>query len=71
MVMPTLRKNKMIKIKYLVDCKGLERFGNCISCGKSSKEDLKMVRVRFSPNENKATSICLCDECRRLLYEKI
>ncbi len=71
MAMPILRKNKMIKIKYLVDYKDSERFGNCISCGKSSKEDLKMVRVRFSPNGNKAISICLCDKCRRLLYEKI
>ena len=60
----------MIEIKYTQDMKGAERFGTCASCGKNSKEDIRMVRVIFT-NGASSKSICLCDKCRRLLYEKI
>ena len=43
-------------------------------CSKGSKEDPEMVRVTFWTGSRQAwrgTSLCLCKECRRELYEKI
>lgn len=61
----------MIKNKYLIECNGAERFGTCASCGKNSGDDPKMVRLIFIHNDNHKTSLCLCDDCRRLLYKII
>ena len=60
----------MIKITYLSDCIGAEKFGTCSSCLKGSKEDERMVRIKFYAQNGKhlaGTSVCLCNECRRLL----
>lgn len=61
----------MIKSKYLIDCNGAERFGTCASCGKNSGDDSKMIRLIFLYNDNHKTSLCLCDDCKRLLYKII
>ncbi len=62
----------MISVTYLADCKGAEKFGTCVSCGKDSKDDPQMVRVTYSYHEGRCrTSTCLCDECRHLLFKKI
>lgn len=64
----------MIEIKYLQDLKGADRFGTCGGCGKSSKDDPGMVRVRFnysSENKGQGTIICLCNQCRVDLYKKL
>ena len=66
--------NKMVKIEYLADYSGASRFGTCAGCSKGSKEDPEMVRVTFWTGSRQAwqgTSLCLCKECRRELYEKI
>lgn len=63
----------MIKIMYLADCEGAEKYGTCASCEKDSGDDSLMIRAQFftKSNVNKRTSICLCDECRKLLYKTI
>lgn len=61
----------MIKNQYVSDAEGAMKFGDCISCGKGSKEDPKMIRLIFFSDENSQFSICLCDECRQLLYKTI
>jgi len=61
----------MIKSKYLIDCNGAERFGTCASCDKNSGDDSKMIRLIFLYNDNHKTSLCLCDDCKRLLYKII
>lgn len=60
----------MIKIKYLSNSSGAERFGTCTSCLKDSGEDEYMVRIKFSAMNGKhisGTSVCLCNECKSLL----
>lgn len=64
----------MIEIKYLQDLQGADRYGTCGGCGKSSKDDSGMVRIRFNysnGNKNQGTIICLCNRCRVDLYQKI
>lgn len=62
----------MIRIQYLTDCRGAARHGTCTSCGKQSSGDSRMVWVHFWIEGNTGkTTICLCDKCRRDLYEKI
>ena len=64
----------MIRLNYLADLKGADKFGSCIACGKSAKEDKKMVRVIFTRNNygnQNGLVLCLCDECRKELYYKI
>ena len=64
----------MINIEYLADCIGLDKFGTCSSCLKGSGEDKYMVRIKFSAqngNHISGTSICLCDECKRLLIGRM
>lgn len=53
----------MIKMVYLVDCNGADKFGTCMGCGRSNKEDPWMIRITLSFT-NHGTSFCLCDECR-------
>lgn len=57
----------MIKIQYLVDCKGADGYGTCMGCGKGSEEDKWMVRVAISFSNHgtaQGTTFCLCDKCR-------
>lgn len=64
----------MIAIEYLTDCEGANKFGTCASCSKDSSEDKKMVRVRIghgAAGYYQGTSICLCNECRRLMREML
>jgi len=64
----------MIKTEYVAECKGAARFGTCVSCGKNSHEDMKMVRYIFVQDPASGqhrTSICLCDECKQKLYQKM
>ena len=64
----------MIKIEYLTDCQGADKFGSCASCSKDSKEDKKMVRVRIghtTAGYYQGIAFCLCDDCRKLMYKTI
>ena len=64
----------MIEIKYLQDLEGEGKYGTCAGCGKFSKDDPSMVRVRFSysnGNNEHGTIICICNRCRIDLYHKI
>ena len=62
----------MIKIQYVQDMKGANKFRTCNACGKSSNEDRRMVAVEFLYEDNiKGTSIVLCSKCRWELYRKI
>lgn len=61
------RGDGMIKMQYLVDCNGADKFGTCMGCGKGSKEDQWMVRIIVSFDNHGArqgTTFCLCNECR-------
>ena len=59
----------MIKSEYLADQKGSGKFGTCASCGKDSHEDQRMIRLMFrNDRSTQGVQICLCDECRKLLY---
>lgn len=64
----------MIKVEYLADQEGANRIGSCVSCGKYCEDDPKMVRVFLGHKKTgflQGMQICLCDKCRRELYEKI
>lgn len=61
----------MIKVEYLKELKGAQKFGTCNSCGKWSEKDPAMVRVRFTVDGRFFSTIFLCDECRKLLYKTI
>ena len=64
----------MIRVAYLSDLIAAEREGLCVACGKRSADDRRMVQVTFSYNDEQVshrTTICLCDECRWLLYKTI
>ena len=62
----------MIKVEYLKELKGAQKFGTCNSCEKWSDKDPAMVRVRFTVDgQDNASTIFLCDECRKLLYKTI
>lgn len=60
----------MIKVEYLIDKYGTERFGTCAGCSKSSKDDPKMVAVTFMTKYS-GNVVCLCYECHKELYQKI
>ena len=60
----------MIKVEYLIDKCGAERFGTCAGCSKSSKDDPKMVAVTFK-TKYLGNVVCLCYECHKELYQKI
>lgn len=60
----------MIKVEYLIDKCGADRYGTCAGCSKSSKDDPKMVSITFKTKYS-GSVICLCDECRKELYQKI
>lgn len=65
---------KMIKKQYLIDCKGLDKYGTCVSCGKNSEDDCKMTRYIFSykgKHLQHITSICLCEKCKKLFYKDL
>lgn len=61
----------MIKIQYVSEIKTAQRFCSCNACGKSSQDDPKMIQVHFQDGSGFGVIVCLCDECRRELYEKI
>ena len=64
----------MIKVEYLADQEGADRIGSCVACAKYSEDDPKMVRVILGHKKTgylHGMQICLCDKCRRELYEKI
>ena len=61
----------MIKIEYLIDCEGADKYGTCASCSKDSYEDRKMIRVRIGNTYYQRTAFCLCNECRELMYKTI
>lgn len=60
----------MIKIQYLVDCNGADRFGTCMGCGKGNREDQGLVRITFSFIGG-GTSVCVCSDRRKDLMKKI
>ena len=60
----------MIKVEYLIDKYGAEGFGTCAGCSKSSKDDQKMVAITFLTKYSYHV-VCLCNECREELYQKI
>lgn len=67
-----LRGKAMIWVEYLKELKGAQKFGTCNSCGKWSGKDPAMVRVRFvEDGQHNASTIFLCDECRKLLHKII
>ena len=37
----------MIKVEYLIDKCGADRYGTCAGCSKGSKDDPKMVSITF------------------------
>ena len=62
----------MIEIKYLKNCEGASKFGNCVNCGAGSSEGQQMAWISFAPpNSGKYTTICLCRECRLKLASEI
>ena len=61
----------MIKVEYLIDKCGADRYGTCAGCSKGSKDDPKMVSITFKTKIYSGSVICLCDECRKELYHKI
>ena len=60
----------MIKIEYLIDCKGSRKFGTCLNCAKGSKDDVRMIRITIGYDRHSA-SFCLCEKCRWELSDKI
>ena len=50
-----------MKIQYVKNGKGTEKFGTCIECGKDSYLDEFLVRLTFG-NIHSA-SFCLCSGC--------
>ena len=66
--------NEMIKMQYLVDCNGADRFGTCMGCGKGDKEDPWMVRIIVSFDNHGArqgTTFCLCNKCRNEMRKEM
>ena len=59
-----------IEIVYLTEQKGVEKYGNCIACKKSSKDDRDMIRILFGDKGN-CISVCICSECRKKLKEML
>lgn len=60
----------MLKLEYVSESR--KRQDSCASCGKPSDKDFAMVRILFMNDETKTEKdICLCDECRYLLYQSI
>lgn len=60
----------MIQIRVLTMAVGGNRFGSCVSCGKSASNGNKMVRIRFNSGSY-GTSICLCSKCLDVLKAKL
>jgi hypothetical protein len=63
----------MIEVKYLQDCRGADKHGTCMGCGKFSKEDPNMVRVSFKHDIGgiaQGVTVCLCNRCREELCYK-
>lgn len=57
-----------MKIQYVKNGKGADKFGTCVECGKDSYLDEFLVRLTFG-NICK-TSFCLCSDClNRLIGE--
>ena len=56
-----------MKIVKLITCDGAGRFGNCVECGKGSKEDHEMIKIIW--DENGSTTTILCKECSDKLKE--
>ena len=48
--------------------KGTEARGTCTVCGKESREDQEMLKIRF---EHYGSSIFLCERCLRTLHHVI
>lgn len=64
----------MIKLEYLRDCTGANRFGTCMGCGCFSGDDSDMVRMKIFhaiSDHFQGVSICLCNRCRVELYHAI
>lgn len=56
-----------MKIIKLSDFEGAERFGTCVECGKGSKEDPEMIKIKWDGN----SSTILCKECSIKLKNKL
>ncbi len=50
-----------MKIQYVKNCKGAEKFGTCIECGKDSYLDENLVRITLGNIHH--ASFCLCSRC--------
>lgn len=58
----------MIEVIQLKDCKGSDRYGSCISCGKYA--DNTFYRLKFYMQYG-GTSIVLCSDCFEELTEML
>ncbi len=57
-----------MKIQYVKNGKGAEKFGTCIECGKDSYLDEHLVRLTLGSMHH--ASFCLCSDClNRLIGE--
>ena len=54
-----------MEIKKLSEYHGSEKYGTCMECGKSSKDDSEMIKIIW--NENGTTSTIMCKECAQKL----
>lgn len=61
----------MVKVQYVSDLVGGSKYCSCNSCGKSWKNDPKMIQVRFQNTNGFGVVVALCDKCRQELYKKI
>ena len=55
----------MIEIKHLSDCVGASKYGTCSGCLRGTSEVDSMISISFLTG----TTVCLCEKCRRELYE--
>ena len=59
----------MIKNEYVIDC--LDYHVICTGCGKSSKEDPAMIRVKINYPWSRGVEFYLCNKCRMEMYKTI
>lgn len=65
----------MIEVKTLSDLDGADKYGTCMSCGKSSEFDKGMVRItalqKLPLGTYQGTAVCLCERCKKVLKEML
>lgn len=58
-----------MKIQYIKDLKGTEKFGTCIECGKDTYVEKDIVRLAFGSIHK--CSFCLCPGCLNKLIGQL